>query len=533
MRTIKVVQGSPEWFAFRQAHFTASDAPAMMGTSPYLTRNDLLRLKATGDEQQFDDATLARFAEGHRIEARARPIAERIIGDELYPVTALEDEDPRTGARPGKLSASFDGVTMLEHICWECKQWSESKADLVRNDELPPEDKWQVVHQLAVNQLAHKLLYMVTDGTKEKCVYLWILPNEDDIRKLRDGWALFQQDLENYAPVTDAPKPTGRAPETLPSLSIKITGKVIASNLDAFKTHAVAVFGDINTNLQTDQDFADAEQTVKWCSDIEARLQAAKDYAQGQMQDIDALFRAIDDIRNMARDKRLDLKKLVESRKQAIRDEILQGAKDTYTEHVRTLNDHLPVRVLTPANCPQPDFATAMKGKRTVKSLRDAVDNELTNAKLSANATAERVRENFQRYDEIAADHKMLFADVVQLVLKAPDDFEAAIKFRIAENKARVEREAQAAAEQERERIRREEAEKLDKARAAPSPAAATAPAPRVPYPASEEEINTVCDTHTLKTALLAWKNSYGITPSAYNALVTILAEHGALRRMP
>ena len=32
----------------------------------------------------------------------------------------------------------------------------------------------------------------------------------------------------------------------------------------------------INTNLESDEDFADAEKTVKWCADVEDRLAAAK-----------------------------------------------------------------------------------------------------------------------------------------------------------------------------------------------------------------------------------------------------------------
>ena len=34
MKTIKLIQGTPEWNAHRAQHWNASDAPAMMGVSP-------------------------------------------------------------------------------------------------------------------------------------------------------------------------------------------------------------------------------------------------------------------------------------------------------------------------------------------------------------------------------------------------------------------------------------------------------------------------------------------------------------------
>ena len=48
MKTHDLIQGSPEWLAYRAQHFNASDAPAMMGCSPYKTRAQLLAEMHTG-----------------------------------------------------------------------------------------------------------------------------------------------------------------------------------------------------------------------------------------------------------------------------------------------------------------------------------------------------------------------------------------------------------------------------------------------------------------------------------------------------
>src|SRR5690625_2802691 len=100
MKTISVSQGSTLWHAHRANHHNASDAPAMLGVSKYKKRSDLVREKATGVAPEIDAATQRIFDDGHRFEALARPLAEGIVGEELFPCVGVADD--------GKLSASFD-----------------------------------------------------------------------------------------------------------------------------------------------------------------------------------------------------------------------------------------------------------------------------------------------------------------------------------------------------------------------------------------------------------------------------------------
>jgi len=111
METIALTQGSKEWHAHRDIHLNASDAPAMMGCSPYKTRSQLLHEKATGFSEDVDAATQRRFDDGHRFEALARPLAEKIMGKELFPVVGVL----------GKYSASFDGIDLFEEEALEHK----------------------------------------------------------------------------------------------------------------------------------------------------------------------------------------------------------------------------------------------------------------------------------------------------------------------------------------------------------------------------------------------------------------------------
>ena len=464
MQTVELQQGTPEWHAFRAAHYTASDAPAMLGISPYKTRNELLREKKLGITPELDAATQARMAKGHEYEAQARSVAEVEMGEELYPVVGV------CAAHP-KLAASFDGITMDGRVVWEHKTLNDTIRAAAAKGEIPEHHRAQLEHQLLVSG-ADKAIFFASNGTGE---HISITYTSDPAMRKRilAGWRQFNQDLKTYEVPQEQVQAVGRTPENLPALRIEVTGQVTASNLADFKSHALAVFAGINRNLATDQDFADAEQTVKWCGNVEERLQAAKQHALSQTASIDELFSAIDDISAEARRVRLELDKLVKARKEAIRAEIVAAGQKSLQEHVAALNARIG-RPLMPAV--HAEFAAAIKGKRTIDSLRGAVDDTLAQAKIDANAIADRITINLRALDE-HKEHAGLFPDVGPLVLKQPDDLAAVVAQRIAEHEAReqarrqAEEEAKvrAAAEQARQQA---EAAKV----AEPAPVAQTAP---------------------------------------------------------
>jgi predicted phage-related endonuclease len=65
----EVKQGSPEWHALRANTRNASEAPAMMGVSPYKSRSALVREKATGITEEITPDMQRRFDLGHMTEA--------------------------------------------------------------------------------------------------------------------------------------------------------------------------------------------------------------------------------------------------------------------------------------------------------------------------------------------------------------------------------------------------------------------------------------------------------------------------------
>lgn len=414
----------------------------MMGVSKYMTRAELLKQKSTGITPDIDPMTQKRFDAGHTAEASARAIIEGIINEELYPIVATSDD--------GRLLASSDGATMLFDIGFEHKLLNAELAEQVRNGIVPDSHAWQLDHQIAVLGF-EKIIFVCSDGTAENMVMCEYRTTPERQVRLMAGWEQFERDLAEYVPtIASEDKPTGHAPEALPALRIEVTGMVTASNLDAFKTHALAVFAGIKTDLQTDADFADAEKTVKWAKDVEDRLEAAKDHALSQTTSIDQLFRTIDAIKDEARAVRLKLDKLVKTEKEARKLQIITEAQQAFARHMRALNER--VGGFMPHTAPA--FGEAVRGLKSLDSMRDKASSALANAKIDANAIADRIDANRKMVDDMS-----LMPDFNQVCTKAPDDFAALLAMR---KQQRADAEAKRL-EAERAKIRAEEQAKAQR----------------------------------------------------------------------
>jgi putative phage-type endonuclease len=443
-----LVQGSDEWKAYRAEHFNASDVPAMLGISPYTTRTELMRFMATGIAEEVDEETQRRFDEGHRREALARPLAEEIIGKKLYPVVGSL----------GVYSASFDGITMDETICFEHKSLNNDLREMFATDSPLPELYTSQMEQQLMVSGAEKCLFMATEwdqfGNFVDGGHRWYESDPKMRERIIAGWTQFEDDLEGYQYVEPAAEAVGRAPETLPALHIEVTGMVTNSNLAEFKEASLSVFKSINRELKTDQDFANAEKTVKWCGEVEKRLDAAKEHALGQTKSIDELFRTIDEVKEESRTVRLELDKLVKERKKAIRIEILQEGQTDFYNHVARLEKSFDQEVSLPSV--DIDIAGAMKGRSKVSSLRSAMSDEVARAKVVINQIAEKIKINLETMKTHTSGYEFLFSDIQLLIQKENEDLQNVIKLRIAEHKEAEEKRL----EEERERIRQEEEEK-------------------------------------------------------------------------
>lgn len=470
MIVISAQQGSAVWHAARAGTFNASEAPAMMGVHKSCTRTELLNMKKTGITPDVSDwVQRFLFDKGHEVEAVVRRMIEQnILGEELYPIVATDDA--------GRLLASSDGATMLGDVGMECKLWNEETAVAVRGGEVPEYHRWQLDHQIYVFGF-EKVIFVVSDGTPERFVWCEYRSTPERIARMLAGWDQFERDITEFVPAPETVKPVGAAPEALPALRIEVTGMVTASNLNAFREHALAVFGGIKTDLQTDADFADAEKTVKWCKEVEDKLDAAKQHALSQTASIDELFRTIDAIKEEARQKRLTLDKLVKAEKENRKTEIVTQAHQALVAHVQQLNQRIAPASIPSAIYNQAMFGEAIKGLKSLDSMRDKVSSALASAKIEANAIADRIDANRKTVDDMS-----LMPDFAAVCTKAPDDFAALLAMRKhqrqeaeekrlnaererirSEEEVKARREADRVAQAERERIRAEEQAKAQR----------------------------------------------------------------------
>ncbi len=452
MQIHNLTQGSPEWDQFRLDHFGASEAAAMLGLSSKVTRNELLKMKHTGIAKEYSDwVENVLFANGHELEELARPIMEAELGEDLYPVTCSD----------GDLSASCDGLTLDESIAWEHKQWNDALAESVRNGIVPDEYMPQCQQILMITG-AHELFFGVSDGTESNREETTVYINPDWANRIITGWQQFRKDLKEYKPREITEKPEAEAIMQLPALSIQIKGEVTTSNLPQFKKAAETFISNIKTNLQTDEDFANAESTVKFCADTEKKIELAKDAAIAQTSSIDDLMRTMDHIKDSLRVKRLALEKLVKTQKETIRNKIIDDSYELARDHVGNLACEIKLvkfHIIADSLCMKRDFIQSTKNKRTLSSLHNAVDTYLAEVKIHLDAAAKNIREKIAFL--VDTNHEWLFPDIQQIIIKNNDDFKLLVETRISDHKKKVAEETQKKidAEKKAEELARQEAE--------------------------------------------------------------------------
>jgi predicted phage-related endonuclease len=476
LNILELKQGSELWQQVRLNHFTASESCAMMGASKYQTRDALLKLKATGIAPEVTDAQQVLFNKGHAAEAAARPIIEAIIGQEFYPVTgSLEVEGL-------PLLASFDGITLDETIVFEHKLWNQKLSAAVHNDDLEPHYFWQLEHQLLVSG-AEKIVFTVSDGTEENFIYLDYISKPERRKQLIEGWKQFAKDLATYVvPEAEAPKVIAEPVETLPAITYQTTmhstGLGLISNLDDYKAAAARLVEQSKKQLETDQDFANAEARTKQCKEAEKRIAVIQSNVVGEVADIDKFVKDLGAISEMLRQCRLNEEKQITKRKDDIRAEAISAAQQALLVESMALDAKLGGFSQLRMPKIQADFAGVIRGLKTIASLKSKLNDELARAKAEANTVFNKMVSTLENIQKAAGDKMFLFADLQQLVLRDADTVdaivfqrlaghEAAEAKRLADEQARIQAEAQRIANEqiERDRAAAEQKEKAELAR--------------------------------------------------------------------
>jgi putative phage-type endonuclease len=454
------LQGTPEWHAHRARSRNASEAAAMLGCSDYMTRSQLLHALHTGIRPEPTPMQQRIFADGHDIEAAQRPLAELLIGEDLFPVVGTAEVGGVL------LSASFDGLTMAEDTVYECKTLNEALRaalgdDIERNDPhaLPKMYRVQMEQQLAVSG-AERVLFVAATKDGSDVRRCWYYPDLKLRAEIVAAWRQFDTDLAAYLPpaASSVEKIVAEAVESLPAVFVKVEGSiVIHENFDVFEKAARHFLEHrLIRKPKTDQDFATLEAQIKDMKGAEGYLDAAEDSWIAQIETVSAKKRRKDMLKALMRDNRLLSEKLLSSEKERRRGDIVAGGVKALADHIAALNVRLGKPYMPQVSA---DFGGCIRGLKSLASMEDKVSTELARLKIGANEIADRIDANLKYLREHAADVPHLFPDTAAIVQKAPDDLQSLVAARIAEHRAAEERRLEA----ERTRIRAEEQQRADR----------------------------------------------------------------------
>lgn len=461
MNIVNLQQGSPEWLAHRSRFLNASDAPAMMSCSPYKTRGELIAELATGVTAEAGPALQRIYDAGHQFEALARPLAEGIVGEELYPVVGTE----------GRYSASFDGLTMLEDSAFEHKSLNaalrEAMTEGCTGADLPLAYQVQMEQQAMVSGCA-RILFMASKWEADRDTgemvlveqrHCWYTPNLDLRARIVAGWAELEAEVAAYDPAAQRAAPAVAAPvDSLPAVAVQLQGSLaVVSNLEAVGKAVRSFIDKMVPKPTTDQEFADADAECKALKKGEEAMKAAVASALAQVSDVELFTRTANDLAELMRTTRLAREKLVTAEKDARRTSLVTGAQAALDQHVQALNQRLGANWIPRVNG---GFGEVIKGKKSLANMEDAVAVALTDAKHDANMLAQRLEANRAHLVQEDGDWIALFADFAAVGAKAAEDFEALAALRIGNHKQAEAKRLEA----EREKIRAQEQAKAEAA---------------------------------------------------------------------
>ena len=461
MKLINLIQGSPEWHQYRKTHFNASDAPAMMGCSMYETRDELIHRLATGEEKPVSQEMQKIFDEGHRREALMRPMAETLLLEDLHPMTGEEEPLP-THRRP--MSASFDGVTLLQDIVWECKSLNNTIRSASSVDDLHLCYKVQMEQQMLLSGAKRAYFTGVKfDGHElSESVSFWYQSDPELARKIEAGWDQLEKEIQAYQVKNHVEPQAAEKVSSLPAVFAQVEGRLISTNLgqvlpviERFISSAVRV-------MVTDDDFALAEGQAKKAREGAKQCRAVARSIIDQMATIGDATRVLEEAADKLDALGLFQEKGVKTQKDLLKNNARKEYEKKWYDYRQMINDSLGIIVQMDMR-DEPDFAEVMKGQRMMSSVHNKLNSELARSKIALDKVAAEHADKLNWFRTLNCDR--LFHDLPSLVSRLSyDDFQIAVNARIESYKKDEEAKIKVAlAEQEKMLAEKEEAKQICK----------------------------------------------------------------------
>jgi hypothetical protein len=193
-------------------------------------------------------------------------------------------------------------------------------------------------------------------------------------------------------------------------LAIKVRGEVLSSNFDEWKLELITDIRAVNSELQTEAQFAHAQINVKRFKVAEQALKEAKESAINQASDIQRLFAAIDEVSGEVRRVRLSLERQVKRRKLEIKEEFIERGMASIQAYIEAQDANFQITDYSDY-LDRGAFEAAMKGRASMATLGNAVDNLCVLIKGQVDKRVALVRDNATKLDSLPTAHQALFQD--------------------------------------------------------------------------------------------------------------------------
>lgn len=187
MKILQIEQKTPEWYQLRRNSIGASEAPIIMGISPYVTPFSLWEEKlGLRNNPQFENDAMKR---GNELEIIARQHYNEEFQDDMKPVVVQSDEIPF-------LIASLDGMNTL-HDIMEIKYNKKTVHNNVRDKSVFPDHHFcQMQHQMFVTE-QEQCLYVSANSENDIC-YRKVYRDDKYITQMIDKLQQFWDKVQSF-----------------------------------------------------------------------------------------------------------------------------------------------------------------------------------------------------------------------------------------------------------------------------------------------------------------------------------------------
>ena len=227
MQIIDLEQGTPEWLAWRSGGLGGSDAPVIMGCSPYGTAQSLWEEKRGLRQRPPTNPGQLR---GHELEPLARQALEQHLDMSLEPACAQHDTIPC-------LRASFDALSFSGDVMGECKAPNVRDHAMALAGRVPAKYVPQVQHLYQVNDLAERAYY-VSYRPNEPVAILPVMRDEVYIAKLQAAELRFWEAVVS-----------GQLPQNVALRSAALAYRLLQEEIEALQAFDHAIRAELVSHI--------------------------------------------------------------------------------------------------------------------------------------------------------------------------------------------------------------------------------------------------------------------------------------------